>query len=108
MQDTRETAQLQGWGIAILRVLTGYLFLAAGVNKFFDGDLSPIFVASSLGELLFGAALIVGLLTRWVSIPPAILMLADIFVFHPPHTTYSNNRAPDMSTPYSVWGLVLR
>ena len=85
MQDTRKTPQLQAWGIALLRVLTGYLFLAAGVNKLLYPDHSPILVASSLGELLFGAALIVGLLTRWVSIPLAILMLADILVFHPPY-----------------------
>src|SRR5215210_7671037 len=96
MQASRKTTQLQGWGIAILRVLTGYLFLAAGVHKLFYegfeglGPLSsssyvPIVVASSLGELVFGAALIIGLLTRWVSIPLAILMLADIAVFHPPY-----------------------
>ena len=88
MQDTRKTAQLQAWGIAILRVLTGYLFLAAGVNKLFYEDDSPIGVASYLGELLFGAALIAGLLTRWVSTPLALLMLADIFVFHQPHDLF--------------------
>ncbi len=85
MQASRKTTQLQGWGIALLRVLTGYLFLAAGVHKLFYEDHGPIIVASSLGELLFGAALIVGLLTRWISIPLAILMLADILVFHPPY-----------------------
>src|SRR5919112_5095318 len=96
MQATRKTTQLHGWGIAILRVLTGYLFLAAGVNKLFYGDLGslgsslnvPIVVAGSLGELVFGAALIVGLLTRWVSIPLAILMLADILVVHTPNELF--------------------
>ena len=85
MQASPKTTQLQGWGIAVLRVLTGYLFLAAGVHKLFYEDHGPIIVASSLVELLFGAALIVGLLTRWISIPLAILMLADILVFHPPY-----------------------
>src|SRR5215210_4395558 len=92
MRATRKTTQLQGWGIALLRVVTGYLFLASGVHKLFIDDLFqpdssfavPIIVVSSLGELLFGAALIVGLLTRWASIPLAILMRADIVVFHPP------------------------
>ena len=105
MQASRKTTQLQGWGIAILRVLTGYLFLAAGVHKlfydFYEEDLSqedlgplgsllngPIVVAGSLGELVFGAALIVGLLTRWVSIPLAILMLADILVVHTPNELF--------------------
>ena len=99
MQATRKTTQLHGWGIAILRVLTGYLFLAAGVNKLFYGDLGslgsslyvPIVVAGTLGELVFGAALIVGLLTRWVSIPLAILMLADILVFHPPYDLFEQD-----------------
>jgi putative oxidoreductase len=81
-------------------VLTGYLFLAAGVQKlFYEEDLGPlsstlyasIIVASSLGELLFGAALIVGLLTRWVSIPLAILMLANILVFHPPYELFEQD-----------------
>src|SRR5215207_1097624 len=84
MQATCKKTQLQGWGIAILRVLTGHLFLAAGVHKFFYDDLGPLGSSLSLVELLFGAALVVGLLTRWVSIPLAILMLADIFVYHPP------------------------
>ena len=105
MQASRKTTQLQGWGIAILRVLTGYLFLAAGAHRlfydFYEEDLSqadlgplgsllngPIVVAGSLGELVFGAALIVGLLTRWVSIPLAILMLADILVVHPPNELF--------------------
>ena len=93
MQATHKTTQLQGWGIVILRVVTGYLFLASGVHKLFIEDLSqsgsslpvPIVVVSSLGELLCGVALIVGLLTRWVCIPLAILMLADILVVHPPY-----------------------
>jgi putative oxidoreductase len=92
MRATRKKAQLQSWGIAILRVVTGYLFLASGVHKLFIGGLiqpgsslpMPIVVVGSLVELLCGAALIVGLLTRWVSIPLAILMLADIVVLHPP------------------------
>ena len=88
MQASPKTTQLQGWGIAVLRVLTGHLFLAAGVHTLFYEDPGPIIVAGSLGELLFGAALIVGLLTRWVSIPLAILMLANIFEFHPPYDLF--------------------
>ena len=92
MQASPKTTQLQGWGIAILRVLTGYLFLAAGVTKlFYEEDHGPIIVVSSLGEIVFGAALIVGLLTRWISIPLAILMLADILVFHPPYDLFEQD-----------------
>ncbi len=99
MRATRKKTQLQGWGIAILRVVTGYLFLAAGVYKLFIADPSelgsllpmPIIVVSALGELLCGAALIVGLLTRWLSVPLAILMLADILVFHPPYELFEQD-----------------
>lgn len=91
MQPSLKTTQLQGWGIATLRVLTQYLFLAAGVHKLFYEAHGPIIVASSVGELLFGAALIIGLLTRWVSIPLAILMLADILVFHPPYILFEQD-----------------
>jgi putative oxidoreductase len=98
MRATRKTTRLhhsatrsQGWAIAILRMVTGYLFVASGVHKLFINDIQsgsslpvPIVVVGSLGELVCGAALIVGLLTRWVSIPLAILMLADIVVLHPP------------------------
>jgi putative oxidoreductase len=91
MQATHKTTKLQGWGIAILRVLTGYLFLSAGVYKLLYEAHGPILVAGSLGELLFGAALIVGLLTRWLSVPLAILMLVDILVFHPPYELFEQN-----------------
>ena len=43
-------------------------------------------------QLLCGAALAVGLLTRWVSIPLAILMLTDIAVFHPPDVPIFQDR----------------
>ena len=101
MQAAPRTTRLQGWGIAILRVVTGYLFLASGVHKLFIEYPSepgsslpvPIVVVGSLGELVCGAALLVGLLTRWVSIPLAILMLADVVVVHPPNEFFSQDHA---------------
>src|ERR687893_510172 len=119
MQASRKTTQLQGWGIAILRVLTGYLFLAAGAHRlfyeFYEEDLSqadlgplgsllngPIVVAGSVGELVFGAALIVGLFTRWVSIPLAILMLADILVVHTPNELFEADR--NKRRLHALWG----
>jgi putative oxidoreductase len=99
MQTTPSTARLQGWGIAILRVVTGYLFLASGVHKIFveylgQSDSSiyvPIVVVGSMVELFCGAALIVGLLTRWVSVPLALLMLADVVVVHPPYEVFAQD-----------------
>ncbi len=99
MQASRKPTQLQGWGIAVLRVVAGYLFLAAGGDKLFInypaelGDLLPvaIVVAISLGEFLCGAALVVGLLTRWASALLALLMLANILVLHPPYDFFEQD-----------------
>ena len=71
------------------------MFLGAGLQKLFLPEATqlpgpatqlpgPIITVGSLVELLCGAALAVGLFTRWVSIPLALLMLADILVNHPP------------------------
>ncbi len=99
MQASRKTTQLQGWGIAVLRVVVGYLFVSAGVAKLSIEYLSesgssltvPILVVGSLVELVCGAALVVGLLTRWVSIPLALLMLADVVVLHPPNEFFEQD-----------------
>ncbi len=83
-----KTTRLQAWGIILLRLVTGIVFLGAGVqNLFLEGSSQlprPIVVVGSLVELLCGAALVVGLLTRWVSMALALLMLADILAIHPP------------------------
>ena len=92
MQASKVT-QLQGWGTTILRIVTGIIFLLAGGHKLFVtgfielGSLRPVpfVMVGSLVELLCGAALVVRLFTRWVSVPLALLMLADIVVFHPPY-----------------------
>ena len=99
MQPTNKPTQLQGLGIALLRVVAGFVFLSSGVHKLFVEDLTQqgislvllVFVAIALGELLCGAALVVGLLTRWVSIPLALLMLADILVLHPPYEFFEQD-----------------
>jgi putative oxidoreductase len=44
----------------------------------------PAVIVGSSVELVCGAALVAGLLTRWVCIPLALLMLVDILVMHPP------------------------
>jgi putative oxidoreductase len=92
--------QLQGWGIAVLRIVTGIVFLLAGGDKlsvtgFIElGSLRLVsfVMVGSLVELLCGAALVVDLFTRWVSVPLALLMLADIVVFHPPYDFVEEDR----------------
>ena len=87
---------MQGWGITVLRVVIGALFSMAGMQKLLgilvvrnasqpDSPLPiPIVVVGSLVELLCGAALVIGLCTRWVSLPLALLMLTEVLLVHPP------------------------
>jgi uncharacterized membrane protein YphA (DoxX/SURF4 family) len=88
---TGKTTQLQAWGITLLRIATGIVFLGAAVQNLFivhsSGPLpDPAFIVGSSVELVCGAALVAGLLTRWVCIPLALLMLA---ILPRPFTAYS-------------------
>jgi putative oxidoreductase len=98
-------AQLQGWGLTILRVVTGIVFLISGGHKLFSTDTGLYALTEELGELpvpllllaataaslvmfLCGAALVLGLFTRLVSMPLAVFMVVDILLLHPPTGTF--------------------
>lgn len=91
---------MQEWGIAILRVVVGIVFLVHGGQKLFllgfggvaefFGQLGiplPLFfaVVVTLVEFVGGAALILGLFTRLVAIPLAIDMLVATLLVHLPN-----------------------
>lgn len=92
--------QLQVWGITVLRVVVGAVFLVHGLQKVFVmgvanlGDMFggvglplPVIAAIIVTavEALGGLALILGLFTRWAAIPLAITMLVALFVVHLPN-----------------------
>lgn len=89
--------QIQGWGITVLRVVVGIVFLVHGGQKLFVwgfggvagflgqvGIPAPMLAAVivTLVEFLGGLALLLGLFTRWAAIPLAIDMLVAILAVH--------------------------
>lgn len=87
-------------GLAILRVVLGIVFLVHGAQKLFDFGLDGtaaafagmgVPLASITGpavafvEFLGGAALIVGLFTRWASLGVGIVMAGAITIVHLPN-----------------------
>jgi putative oxidoreductase len=98
--------RMQGWGIAVLRVVVGIVFLAHGFQKLFlmgFGGIAEMFgglgipapglfaVIVTLVEFLGGLALIVGLFTRIAAILLAGDMLVAILTVHLPHGFFITN-----------------
>ena len=88
-------SNLQSWGITLLRLIVGMVFLLHGGQKVFVfgihrvagyfgsiGVPSPALFAPVVAvvELLGGAALILGLATRWAAILLAVDMMGVILV----------------------------
>ena len=96
------------WGLTVLRVMIGIVFLVHGYTKVFvwglDGTAQGfaqmgIPLAGVAGpmvgllELLGGAALVLGLATRWISIPLAATMLVATLKVHAPNGFAAPNGA---------------
>jgi putative oxidoreductase len=89
--------QAQGWGITVLRVVVGIVFLVHGGQKLFVwgfGNVASFFgqagiplsmlagIVVTLVEFLGGLALLMGLFTRWAAILLAINMLGAMLTVH--------------------------
>ncbi len=89
--------RLQAWGITVLRVVTGTVFLVQGGRKLFiwgfagfAGYLGQVGIPAPMlaavvvtaTEFLGGLALLLGLFTRWAAVPLAIDMLVAILAVH--------------------------
>ena len=98
--EADRVVQTQGWGLTVLRVIVGMVFLVHGLQKLFvfgfsgfAGNLEgmgvplPTFFAVivTLVEVLGGLALILGLFTRLAAIPLAIDMAVAILLVHLPN-----------------------
>ena len=106
LSSSEPSIQLQQWGMTILRVALGVTFFMHGWQKLFQmgipgvagffgqvGVPAPMAAATlvSLLELVGGALLIVGLFTRWVSVPLAIDMLVASLLVHLPAGFFAPN-----------------
>lgn len=76
---------------ALLRIVTGYLFLWHGTQKLLDfpsaypfGDLSPLMATGGVIELVGGALVCVGLLTRAAAFVCSGQMAVAYWMFHAP------------------------
>jgi putative oxidoreductase len=101
-----------GWGLAVLRVMVGIVFLVHGFEKFFGrwgggfadfllefGFPAPSLLAVVVAavELLGGLLLIVGAFTRWVALVLFFEMLVAMMVVHLEHGFF-------VFRPYGEWG----
>ena len=98
LTDTlRASAGSRDWGITLLRMIIGFTFVMHGWQKVFEmgvdnvqngfgqmGIPMPELTAPLVAyvELFGGAALILGLFTRWIAIPLAINMLVAMALVH--------------------------
>ncbi len=76
---------------ALLRIVTGYLFLWHGTQKLLDfpsaypfGDLSPLMATGGVIELVGGALVCIGLLTRVAAFVCSGQMAVAYWMFHAP------------------------
>lgn len=101
-----------GWGLALLRVMLGLIFLmhgwdklfGAGVGAFTEFLLLEAFPATSvlawlvtMLEFLGGLLLLVGWLTRWAAIVLFVEMLVALFAVHAENGFF-------VFQPYGGWG----
>lgn len=105
MQQTQRSTDLRGWGLTILRVVVGIVFIMHGIQKLGGGVAGTAGFLGSLGiplpqvmaivliavELLGGIALVLGLGTRYVSLLLAVTMLVAMVTVHLENGFYAQN-----------------
>jgi putative oxidoreductase len=117
-----EAVRMQGWGLAVVRVVVGIVFLIHGFQKLFlmgfggvAGFLGGLGVPApglfavivTLVEFLGGLALIVGLFTRVVAILLALDMLVALLTVHLPGGFFATNGELPLVLLAATVGLVI-
>ena len=110
------------WGIALLRVVTGIIFLMHGQQKLFEfgiggvsgmmtglGVPAPGFMAIvvTLVELVGGIALIFGAFTRIAALLVAIDVLVAFFLVHLPNGFFATNGGVELVLMLATVGVTL-
>jgi putative oxidoreductase len=113
---------MQGWGLMLLRVVVGIVFLVHGFQKLFFmgfggvagmmeglGVPAPVLFAVilTLVEVLGGLALILGLFTRVAAVPLAIDMLVATLMVHLPNGFSAANGGYEFTLVLLVASLAL-
>jgi putative oxidoreductase len=110
------------WGIALLRVVTGFIFLMHGQQKLFEFGIGGVTgmmtslgvpapglmaVIVSLVELVGGIALILGAFTRFAGVLVAIDVLTALFLVHMPNGFFAGTNGIELVLILAAAGITL-
>lgn len=110
------------WGIALLRVVTGVIFLMHGQQKLFEFGIGGVTgmmtglsvpapglmaVIVTLVEVVGGIALILGAFTRIAALLVAIDVLVAFFLVHLPNGFFASNGGVELVLLLATAGLTL-
>jgi len=92
---------------AAFRIITGFLFLWHGVQKFFDypikfpyGDLNPMMTAAGAIELVGGILVMVGLFTRPAAFVASGMMAVGYWMMHGLNNFFPIINGGELATMY--------
>ena len=110
------------WGIALLRVVTGIIFLMHGQQKLFEFGIGgvtgmmtglgvpapgPMAIVVTLVELVGGLALILGAFTRIAAVLVAIVVLVAFFLVHLPNGFFATTGGVELVLLLATAGVTL-